>query len=301
MRISGFSFARNADKYYYPVAESIRSVLPVCDEFVIAVGRGDAGDRTRELVESIGDPRIRIIDTDWTGRETLRSRIYSQQTNLALSHCTGDWCFYIQADEVVHERYLDTIRARCEALCGDSGVEGLLFGFRHFWGDYDHCMENHKWYPYEIRIIRNGIGVESIGDAQSFRLDGRRLRVARVDAEVFHYGYVRPPELMYGRTREITATYWGAEKAAEKMQGMVGKFDYGSLERVPRYTGTLPAVMKERAARMDWSGSLQYTGRSTVRFKHDRLKYRLLTFIERKICGGRCYFGYRNYTLLKRK
>jgi hypothetical protein len=301
MKLSGFSFARNADTFYYPIAESIRSVLPVCDEFVIAIGKGDPGDRTRELVAAIGDPRIRIIDTEWSQRETLRSRIYSQQTNLALGACTGDWCLYIQADEVVHEQYLPAIRARCEQLAGDREVEALLFRFRHFWGDYRHYLVSHKWYPREIRIVRNGLGVESTGDAQSFRLDGRKLRVAAVDAEVFHYGYVRPPDLMFRRTYDVTATYWGQEKAREMMKGRPKYFDYGSLAKLPRYTGTIPEVLRQRASEMHWADRLQYDGQSQTKHKHERFKYTLLTFIEQKLFGGRAHFGYKNYVLLKGK
>ncbi len=299
MRISGFSFARNAEKFYYPIAESIRSVLPICDEFVIALGRGDGDDRTREIVRHIGDAKIRIVETDWSDRDALRSRIYSRETNVSLSQCSGDWCFYIQADEVVHEKYLPAIRRRCEQLLDDRRVEGLLFSFRHFWGDYRHYVANHKWYPREIRIVRNGLGVESVGDAQSFRVGARKLRVAPVDAEVFHYGYVRPPDLMFRRTREVTETYWGSEKAAEMTKDKPGYFDYGSLEKLSVYDGGIPEVMRERAARIDWTGQLQYKGKSTVRHKHDRLKYRILTFIEQRLFGARVHFGYKNYTLVR--
>ena len=69
MKISGFSFCRNAQKLYYPLAESIRSILPLCDEFVVAVGKGDADDRTRETIEGIGDPKIRILDGGGDGTD----------------------------------------------------------------------------------------------------------------------------------------------------------------------------------------------------------------------------------------
>ena len=101
MKVSGFTFCRNAVKYDYPVVESITSALPLCDEFVVNVGRCDDG--TLELIQSIHDPRIKIVESVWD--ESLRKDglIYSHQTNIALSHCKGDWAFYIQADEVVHE------------------------------------------------------------------------------------------------------------------------------------------------------------------------------------------------------
>ena len=300
MKISGFSFSRNAYKLYYPVAESIRSILPICDEFIIAIGRGDVDDRTREEVAAIGDPKIKIIDTEWTDREKLKGFIHSQQTNIALKECTGDWCFYLQADEVVHEKYLPTIRSRCEMLLHDKEIQGLLFNYKHFWGDYDHFHISHAWYPREIRIIRNGQGIESWETAQSFRLNGKKINVAEVDAEIFHYGWVRPPSLMYSKKREFYTTHWGKRRAEEVYTAERSAFNYGSLEKLHRYQDSYPEVMKERISRMDWKDQLQYHGKSEQKQKHERLKYRILTFLEQKLFGGRQLGGFKNYILLKR-
>jgi hypothetical protein len=302
MLISGFSFVRNADKLGYPAVESIRSILPVCDEFVIAVGRGDDDDRTRALIAAIDDPKIRIIDTEWNDLASLRSRIYSQQTNLALNQCRGVWCFYLQADEVVHERYLPGVRAACEHFAQRRDVAGFLFGYKHFWGDYDHYLVNHRWYPREIRIVRNGMAIVSVGDAQSFRLNsGKKVPVVALDAEVFHYGHVRDPRNVHLRKKAVTSIYRGDEAAAALHAGP-SCFDYGSLERLPVYNGTYPAVMRQRIAAMDWKHLLRYSGKSTARLPHDRFKYRLLTFIEQTIFrgSGREFWGYKPYKILHR-
>jgi hypothetical protein len=299
MKISGFSFARNADKLGYPIAESIRSVLPICDEFVIAVGKGDDTDRTRDLIIEIHSPKIRIIDTEWSGRDKLKNAIYSQQTNIALRECTGDWCFYIQADEVLHENYLDSIARRCENLLALEKVEGLLFGYRHFWGDYDHYQSGHAWYPYEIRILRNHIGIESIGDAQSFLKNGRKLFAARAHADLYHYGYVRHPGLMQKRNIEIETTYRGARETKKLFEKAPHVFDFGPLDKRSVFSGTHPLVMNKRIQTMDWKHLLQYGGKDKTRFHHDKLKYRFLTFLEQNLFGGRQIGGFKNYVLLK--
>jgi hypothetical protein len=299
MKISGFSFARNADRLGYPIMESIRSILPVCDEFVIAVGKGDDGDRTRDMVFEINSPKIRIIDTEWTDRAGLKDALYSQQTNIALKECTGDWCFYIQADEVLHEKYLDTIARRCEQLLSEKKVEGLLFGYRHFWGDYDHLQVGHAWYPYEIRIIRNRIGAESFGDAQSFLNKGRRLSVARANAEMYHYGYVRNPRLMQKRNVEIETTYRGTGEAQKLFKKTPDVFDFGPLDKRPLFGGAHPSVMDARIRAMDWKDHLQYGGRDKTRYHHDKFKYRFLSFLENRFLGGRQLGGFKNYILLK--
>lgn len=285
MKISGFSFAWNVAKLYYPFEEAIRSILPICHEFVIAIGKGDEDDTTREMVEGIGDPKIRIIDTDWSDREKIRKFIHSRETNVALNECTGDWCFYLQADEVVHEDDLPVIEKRCSDLLEDSRVEGLVFDYLHFWGDYNHCHNDHSWYKKEIRIVRNGIGVKSWSSAQSFRLpDDSKLRVAPADARIFHYGWVRPPHLMQKKGKFINRTHLGKEAAAAYYKERPDEFDYGPMSTVPIYGGTHPGIMKKKIAAMDWQDRLREfdpPGTKRELHKHETLKYRALSSFER--------------------
>ncbi|HUI27901.1 MAG TPA: glycosyltransferase, partial [Candidatus Kryptonia bacterium] len=200
MRISGFSFVRNAVELYYPVVESIRSILPICDEFVIAAG--DSTDGTTELLRTIDDPKLKIIETVWDQSLFKRGAINAQQTNLALDACRGDWCFYLQADEVMHEQELPVLVERMRTYLDDRRVEGLLFEYRHFFADYDHYHTGHAWYRREVRIVRNGIGARSWKSAQGFRnRAGEKLHVAHAGASVFHYGWVRPPRLMTRRRK----------------------------------------------------------------------------------------------------
>lgn len=309
MKISGFSFSRNATKLYYPVGEMIRSILPICDEFVIAVGKGDDDDRTLDEIRAIGDPRVRVIETVWEDKYCKRGMINSIQTDIAKNACSGDWLFYLQADEVVHEKYLPVIRSRCEQLLEDRRVDGLLFRYRHFWGDYEHYHTGHGWYPNEIRIVRNDPSIHSWQSAQSFRRfdhydnprqeDGtHKLAVARVDAEVFHYGWVRPPHLMQNKRKALDSVHWGGSKAAAYYDGAPKEFDYGPLDRLGVYHGTHPQVMADKLASMSWRDKLQMSGKPDPRrepHKHERLKYRLLSIVERAFNGGNQIGGFRNY------
>jgi len=283
VRISGFSFARNAVKLDYPLREALLSVLPVVDELVVAVAPGDPDDDTRGLVASLGDPRVRIVDAVWD--DARRQKIYADLTNVALDACTGDWCLYIQADEAVHEDDVPTIRERCAELLGDPRVEGLLFDYLHFFGDYDHVQHGHGWYQKEIRVIRRGIGVRSVRDAQSFRYpDQRRITVAPAHARIFHYGWVRHPRFMQAKVKE----FWSHRKSLEEVEAEFGgseAFDYGPLDRLPRFRGTHPATMEERIAGMDWEDQLRLVDPPGMerrqRHKDERFRNRLLTRVAR--------------------
>ena len=300
-------------KLYYPVIESIQSILPICDEFVVAVGEGDKDDDTYQRITAIKDAKIRILNTQWDPDHFNEGAINALQTDVAQQATTGDWLFYLQADEVVHEKYLPVIRSRCEQLLKDEKVEGLLFSYKHFWGDYNHYHNGHGWYANEIRIIRNKANIHSWQSAQSFRRydyfdsprqpDGHhRLKVAKVDAQIYHYGWVSPPHLMQSKRKALDSVHWGLKKSTEFYEKAPSEFDYGPLNLLAEFTEKHPKVMEDRIKAMDWQNKLQYSGKPNPRrerHKHERLKYRMISFIEKNFNGGRQIGGFRNYILLK--
>lgn len=315
MKISGFSFVRNGVKLYYTVAESIKSILPIVDEFYVAVGRGDDDDTTRQEIEKINDSKVKIIDTEWEEKYFKKGIINAIQTDIAKEACSSDWLFYLQADEVVHEKYLPVIKSRCEQLLNDSEVEGLVFDYKHFWGDYDHYHNGHGWYPHEIRIIRNKPEIHSWQSAQSFRkfdyYDNPRqpeghhkLKVAKVDAEIYHYGWVRPPHLMQNKRRALDSVHWGKGKAEKYYNEAPKEFDYGPMNLLKEFEGTHPAVMKERIEKISWKDKLQPSGKPNPyreQHKHEKLLYRILSIFENVFMGGKRIGEFKNYILLKNK
>lgn len=318
MKISGFTFVKNATKLYIPAVEAIRSVLPICDEFVVAIGDNDSDDNTTQLIEAIGDPKIKIIHTVWEKEKYPKNTIFAQQTDIAKDACTGDWLIYIQCDEAIHEDELPIIRKACERYHSDQEVEGLLFQYKHFWADYQHYHVAHGWYPKEIRVIRNLPNIHSWSDAQSFRVyeqfngtfadytrreNMRKLKVAEIPVTIFHYGYVRPPVMMSSKTRSSSQTYRGKEATEKTYSKLPDLFDYGPLNELKLFKGSHPAVMKEWIAKHDWKDQLQYSGKrrkDRMPFKHEKTKYRLLTFIEQNLLGGRHILTKRNYVIVRK-
>jgi glycosyltransferase involved in cell wall biosynthesis len=301
MKISGFTMVRNAEKLYFPIKESIQSVLPIVDEFIVALGEGD--DNTRGLIESIGSDKIKIYDRQWHEKDFVESRIFAQETNFALQQCSGDWCFYIQADEVVHEQDLPRIAQACHIYLPDQRVDGLLFKYLHFFGDYDHYLPFHGWYKNEIRIIRNRAGIYSFRDAQSFRKgENQKLNVVALDAHVYHYGWVRPPHLMQRKKQVHDSIHHGVDKTEKAYRLLPNEFDYGPLGRVPRFPGTHPAVMAGFIKKMDWQQKLNYARSGKPdrgQMKHEKWKYRVISFLENTLNGGRDFVGYTNWHIIK--
>ncbi len=310
---------KNARKLYYPMKQAVQSILPIVDEFIVVLGDSDADDTTRKEIESIGNPKIRIVDTIWDIEKYPRGMEHAHQTDIAKSLCKGDWLFYLQSDEVIHEDDLPTIKRRCEELENDGEVEGLLFDYIHFWGDYNHFQNNHCWYRKEIRIVRNRPDIHSWQSAQSFRRipdfdclhyrqkeNTYKLKTATVKARVFHYGWVRPPQLMNKKIKAFNINHRG-EKVVQDMDrndGFKGNFDYGNLNKIPVFKGSHPAVMADWISRFNWSGDLRYTGvrrsLNKLQSKHDKLKYIIVSWIEKNLLFGQRLGEPRNYILLKR-
>lgn len=315
MKISGFSMAKNADNLYYPIKEAILSVLPLVDEFVVAIGDCDPDDRTCQLVESIADPKVKIIDTIWDIEKYPRGMENAHQTDIAKSHCTGDWLLYLQADEVIHEKYLPEIKQKCELYLNDPRVEGLLLKYRHFWGDYQHYHRAHGWYPHEIRIIRNDPEIHSFESAQSFRripdFDGLnyrqqentfKLKVAEIDAYIYHYGWVRPPSLMKKKNKALATIHKGKDEVERMDKEGKFNFDYGPLNYLAEFNESHPAVMKDWIARFDWQDQLQYQGKpnpNRKKQKHERLKYRLFGWLKRQLPFLKDSGDFKNYIRIK--
>jgi len=292
MKISGFTFVRNAIDLYYPIVESITSILPICDEFVVAAG--DSTDGTTELIRGINDPKVKIIETVWDPKQFVRGASNAQQTNVALDACTGDWAFYLQADEVVHEKHLLGLVDRMRECLPDRRVEGLLLDYVHFYGDYDHYQTAHGWYDHEVRIVRNGIGVRSWHSAQGFRIGDQKLHVKRANAEVYHYGWVRPPRKMTRKDFALSSVHVGVEEASKWFSNLDADFDYGKLWGRARFTGTHPRVMAKRIAEINWV----VKPTRSARHQQDKVGNLILSFIENRILGFRLG-EYRNYILLR--
>jgi glycosyltransferase involved in cell wall biosynthesis len=244
MKVSGFTFLRNGQKLGYPFTASIRSVLPLVDEFVVALGPCDDG--TEAMLRDIGDPKIRIIPTQWNERirpdYSVKGFVYGQQKSIALFNCTGDWAFYLEADEVVHEKDVPQIRAAMEKHLGDERVEALAFDYLHFYGNQNTIAWSPGWYRSEVRIIRNTIPAWS-SEALFFNIveghkKSRYPRAAHTGATIFHYGWVRSEEQMNLKS-EAVLKYW-QNRAATAV-------DYGNIDPavLKPFIGTHPLVVRD--------------------------------------------------------
>nr|WP_199158644.1 glycosyltransferase family 2 protein [Pedobacter sp. ASV2] len=292
MKVTGFTFLRNAIANDYPAKEAILSVLPLCDDFVVALG--NSSDETAELVKSIDPKKIRIIETIWDDSIREGGRVFADETNKALAQISKDtdWMIYIQGDEAIHEDYLPLIRKEMEDTLNDDKVEALLLKYKHFYASYDYLAESRRWYRREVRILKNLPGIHSYRDAQGFRINDRKLNVKLIDAYIYHYGWVKPPKGLQGKVRNFNQFYQ-TEEWIEENYPVQNTFDMHNADRLVHFKGTHPKVMHTRIEAANWKFDQDLTKLpSKMNFRR-----KLLQKIE-DLTGIRL-FEYRNYKLVK--
>lgn len=289
MKVCGFTIVRNAIKYCYPVVESIKSILPLCDQMIVVVGESE--DDTLNLIKSIDSSKIVIVGSVWDDSIKKGGRVLAMETDKAMDAITDDfdWCFYIQADEVVHEKYHPVILREMGKRIDQPDVEGLLFNYLHFWGTYDYVGVGREWYRREIRVIRNNKSIRSYKDAQGFRINNQRLNVIHIDAYIYHYGWVRPPETIKSKMRNFNLFYFTGDRLEGKLD-KVTNFDYSSVGEVTQFQDTHPKVMAEMVDSLNWHVQFDVK-KINISFKDS-----VLYWFEKRF--GYRLFEYKNYKII---
>ena len=236
--ISGFTFIRNGVELGFPFEASIRSLLPLVDEFVVVVGKSN--DETLARIHAIGSSKIRVIETIWNERMADRGFVYAQQKMIAQFACTGDWAFYLEGDEVVHEAELANIRASVDQHHTNPAVEALVFDYFHFYGTPEFVANSPAWYRRECRLIRNTIRSYA-PDGQywlvtSNHKKGRNPQAALANAHIYHYGWVRSNEAMQKKLDQVSK-FWSHGAPTVRYS----QFDAQVLQP---FTGTHPELVK---------------------------------------------------------
>ena len=288
MKVTGFTFIRNAIKFDYPIVEAIRSILPLCNDFIVAVGNSE--DNTEELVRSIDRNKIRIINTIWDDSPEMKvgGKIFADETNKAFDAvpADSDWAFYIQGDEIIHEKYLGVIHEAMQKWMDKKNVDGILFKYLHFYGSYDYIGISPKWYRNEIRIIRNDKSIYSYRDAQGFRKgDNKKLNVKPADAFVYHYGWVKEPEVMMMKVKNASSYY--SDKEWTKAISNSETFDYSAIDALSLFKETHPRLMEERIRRKNWAFD------HDISFNRLSVRYRGKIFLKKYLGINTFYENYR--------
>ena len=287
LKICGFSFIRNALIYDYPIQEAIGSILPLCDEIIIAVGKSE--DDTLSMVKNISS-KVKIIETNWDESIREGGLVLSEETNKALNAISDkfDWCIYVQGDEVFHQSEYDNIRLAMQKADQNNEVDGLLFDYFHFYGSYDYIATSGRWYQHEIRAFKTGRNVYSYKDAMGFRKStNKKLKVIPSNANIYHYGWVKHPEVQQSKQKTFHK-WWTEDRDLDKKVNVgINTFDYSGIDRLALFDGNHPKIMQERIRSKNWIFDFD------IEKDNRSIKERIRAFLKSKI--GWRPGEYRNY------
>lgn len=255
--LSGFTFCKNAIKLSYPIKATIDCLLYYCDEVIINLGVSE--DNTVELIQGLygNSPKVKIFLRNWPGKES-GTLFYRNETNFALEQCTGKFALYLQGDECMHEDDKPILYKELKSIEDNPDVLALSNRFIHFEGDFNSLKGG---YQFECRVLRNIGVIKSWGDAQGFKLKNtediqlwkyqkNNQPIAPVSkTKVFHYGYVRPPKIMFEKAWDMDQYYHIGDdlktyqdKMNERWADRTwGYTHWGAME----YHGTHPIFAKE--------------------------------------------------------
>jgi hypothetical protein len=273
MKVSAFTFIKNGEILGYPFLQSISSILPIVDEFVINVGKSE--DNTLELIKSLDSSKIRIIQSEWNENMADRGYVYGQQKMIAQFNCTGDWAFYIECDEVYHENDLESIKNSMKVNLNDDKVEALVFDFYHFYGNSCSYLDSPGWYRSEARIIKNHLRTYAPDGLFWLVLDknkkGRYPRAKHTGVNCFHYGWVRSEDEMNLKSKKVQK-YWG--KRYEKI-------DYTKMDHsiVKEFKGAHPKIMQKWLPKSDGLYEVDHDYKISRKQKKHRIMIRIENFL----------------------
>jgi len=145
---------KNVLKTGYPFVESIAASLPVCDEFLIS--EGYSTDGTFEVVEKISqlNKKVKVFRQEWP--VTKKYSVIAEVTNTIRAKCSYDHIFSIQANEILHEKNIEFIRALPE-ICPQVNAFSLPFV---------HLVKDYRFFEdFRLRFSKNMKNIVAIGDA----------------------------------------------------------------------------------------------------------------------------------------
>lgn len=242
MKVSGFTFLRNAEELSFPFLQSIQSILPICDEFVVALGKSK--DNTEQLILDLNSPKIKIIHTEWNENMKAKGYTYGQQKMIAQFACTGEWLFYLEGDEIVHQDDLKHIKDTMLKYKDDDNVEALVFNYFHFYGNTKTYLNSPAWYKQAPRVIKASVRSYApdglywlVLDEQKSNRKARYPKAKVLDAYMYHYGWVRPEEAMINKLEQV-ASCWGDDVAPDPKYKDIDPFI------LREFSGTHPEIVQ---------------------------------------------------------
>ena len=179
----------------YPFWESLHSCLPFADEIIIS--EGFSRDKTYEAILKFAElhkDKVKLFRTKWERFHTPYGEVISHVSQEAMSKCSHEWIYYLQADEIVHEGNHEFLRkvGRNEFPKFNS----VSFPYKHCLGTWNPLPPDHPAYSEAIRMVKNTSAIKLLGDGWNFTgAVSPCYPAGAVPKPIFHLGWVFPKNI----------------------------------------------------------------------------------------------------------
>jgi len=149
--ISGYTTTYNCVNQNYPFIESVTSMLNCLDEVIVV--DGGSTDGTLEKLQQLSNEnnKLKVVSNprDWSDS---RSAVFDgDQKAVARRYCTGDLCWQMDVDEIIHENDYQKIRELVKHVHKSNQV--IALPVIEFWGANKKVRIDIN--PWKWRLSRN--------------------------------------------------------------------------------------------------------------------------------------------------
>jgi hypothetical protein len=246
--ISAFLITHQCILLDYCLEATINSALAFCDD--IYINDGMSTDGTRDLLYNLRDAhgrdRVKLWEREWAHDR----KMWTDEKNFLLDKISNNaYVFAIDADEVIHENDMPTIKQAVSHKC-----PAMSFDVIHFYGRPTHYIEGVNWYKQHTRLWHQSTGIKLVhmagGCADDVMWpDGKPAHwwgAYRIGARIFHYGNCRDPRALGMKSKKADDLY---QNSSEYVGGKVAEprsFDYGfETSGAKPFTGTHPKYIEK--------------------------------------------------------
>ena len=150
-KISGYTTCYNCAKQEYPFIQSIQSMLSFCNEVCVVDGGSTDGswEQLQDLAKQDNRVKLKQVARDWTSK---RHPVFDgMQKAEARKMCTGEFCWQMDSDEIVHELDAKRVQDLCRML--PKGADIMCLPVIEYWGGHDKVRMDIQ--PWKWRLSRN--------------------------------------------------------------------------------------------------------------------------------------------------
>lgn len=219
IKISGLTIVRNAISNGYLIAEVLDTLVAISDEVIVC--DGFSTDGTFEYLSTRGD--IKLYQDVWN-LQSNDGHEFANITNKGMSRCTGDYIFYLQADELIHEDQYENLRK----LILSNEYNSISCKFHHIRYSFDHSLvEGYELHPSATRASRVVRNKDIYSSTDGFNFDGSIHPQYNSNINIYHYGYIFLENILAKMINHSDNFYINAPNYANRK-----KLSYEYLERV---------------------------------------------------------------------